>query len=296
MSQSIDQLVDALPASNMTVRALHALDFAVPGQWQNITGFDNMIRYVTGESDGELIARVRQRAVELYADKSQGYQRAVWLYQAVDSADSKLGMAAMAHKVGESIGFLSFLSKITPKADTAQSIDLSLKVIAELVAFCNANGFPGDSIMDFVRAVTDYQKENLVRMAGLVTFDGLIPLGTDYATKMINAVEGMSVSDLESNGTFQRIRNYLPGGDSTQTALNFIGQGVGSLRDYMGGFAGSHGITRDAVLGRLRGFIDFSEDKLDYLAGFIDMSTNYFEHTGIQSVSRSLIERAVGEV
>jgi hypothetical protein len=46
----------------------------------------------------------------------------------------------------------------------------------------------------------------------------------------------------------------------------------------------------------MRGVIDFSESKLDYLAAFLDISTNYMEHTGIQSVSRSLIERAVGEI
>jgi len=35
---------------------------------------------------------------------------------------------------------------ITPKADKAQTIDLSLKLVAELVAFCQINGIPGDSI------------------------------------------------------------------------------------------------------------------------------------------------------
>ena len=64
----------------------------------------------------------------------------------------------------------------------------------------------------------------------------------------------------------------------------------------MGGFAAQRGITLDGVLGRLSSFVDFSESKLDYLAAMLDMSTNYMEHTGIQSVSRSLIERAVGEI
>jgi hypothetical protein len=46
----------------------------------------------------------------------------------------------------------------------------------------------------------------------------------------------------------------------------------------------------------MRGVIDFSEGKFDLLAAFLDISTNYMEHTGIQSVSRSLIQRAVGEI
>src|SRR5437868_4421841 len=98
MNTSIDQLVDRLPSSGLTVRAIQLMDFAVPGEWQNVTGFDNMIRLVTGESDPELLGRVRNRALELFGDSSQGYQRAISIYEFVDNADSKIGLAAAAHK------------------------------------------------------------------------------------------------------------------------------------------------------------------------------------------------------
>ncbi|NES87636.1 MAG: hypothetical protein F6K10_43480, partial [Moorea sp. SIO2B7] len=91
MSKPIFELVDELPTNNMTVKMLRALDFVVPGEWQNIVGFENMIREVTGEDDEEMIQQIGDRAVWLYNDKSQGYQRAMWLYQTVDSADSALG-------------------------------------------------------------------------------------------------------------------------------------------------------------------------------------------------------------
>jgi hypothetical protein len=35
---------------------------------------------------------------------------------------------------------------------------------------------------------------------------------------------------------------------------------------------------------------------MEYVAAAIDVGTNYFEHTGIQSVSRRLISRAYGEI
>ena len=35
---------------------------------------------------------------------------------------------------------------------------------------------------------------------------------------------------------------------------------------------------------------------LHFVAAFIDETTDYYEHTGIQSVARSLIERAVNEI
>jgi len=63
---------------------LRALDFVAPGQWQNLVGFENTIRTVTGETDESLIQQIGERAIYLYNDRSQGYQRAMWLYQTVD--------------------------------------------------------------------------------------------------------------------------------------------------------------------------------------------------------------------
>jgi hypothetical protein len=42
--------------------------------------------------------------------------------------------------------------------------------------------------------------------------------------------------------------------------------------------------------------VEIADDKLDYVAAFLDMSTNYYEHTGIQTLAHRLIERAVAEI
>ncbi len=55
MSKAIFELVDQLPTSNMTTRALKSLDFVVPGEWNNLVGFENTIRDVTGEDDEDVI-------------------------------------------------------------------------------------------------------------------------------------------------------------------------------------------------------------------------------------------------
>ena len=111
MSKPIFERVDDLPTSGTTVMALKGLDFVIPGQWQNLTGFTNTIKTVTGETDPALVQAIGERAVALYNDKSQGYQRAMWLYETVDNAAGALGMAAMANKVGQNISFLGFLSR-----------------------------------------------------------------------------------------------------------------------------------------------------------------------------------------
>ena len=102
-TKPIDDLVDNLPTSNMTVYMLRALDSVVPGEWQNLVGFKDTVRAVTGETEKKTVKKIRDRALELYADPAQGYQRAMWIYQTVDSADSAIGAAAMANKIGEKI-------------------------------------------------------------------------------------------------------------------------------------------------------------------------------------------------
>ena len=73
MSKTVFQLVDTLPQDNMTVKALRALDFVVPGEWNNLVGFENTIRATT------LLAKlartdqqIGERAIYLYNDKSGG--------------------------------------------------------------------------------------------------------------------------------------------------------------------------------------------------------------------------------
>jgi hypothetical protein len=57
MSKAIYEIVDELPTDNMTVKVLKTLDFVVPGQWENLVGFENTIRQVTGETDEDMIVR-----------------------------------------------------------------------------------------------------------------------------------------------------------------------------------------------------------------------------------------------
>jgi hypothetical protein len=108
MSQSISKLVDNLPSSSVTVYMLRSLDFVVPGEWQNLIGFENTIRAVTGISDKHLIKEIGEQAIALYNDPKEVYQQTLWLYQTIDRADSAIGAAALANKVSEKISFSVF--------------------------------------------------------------------------------------------------------------------------------------------------------------------------------------------
>lgn len=295
MSKPIYKIVDDLPDASMTVRMLQALDWVVPGEWKNIVGFENTIKAVTGETDQQMIQKIGERAIALYNDKSQGYQRALWLYQTVDFVQGVTGFAALMAKVGESVSFLSFLDRLTPKADKTQAIDLGIKVVTEIACFCQINGLPGDSVGDFVESLADYRHEALMRMATLVCVDGLIPLGPDFLNKGLALLDRSGVSDLESSSRFNQIKEYIPG-KNTAEQLSFVQRGLSSVKDWSTSFVAEHSLTTDKVIGSLRGKLQGVEGHLDYLGAFIDMTVNYYEHTGTQSIARSLISRAAAEI
>jgi hypothetical protein len=56
----------------------------------------------------------------------------------------------------------------------------------------------------------------------------------------------------------------------------------------------------DGVSGYQRVFtqeqVTVADNRLDHVAAVLDMATNYFEHTSIQSVARRVISRAYGEL
>jgi len=294
VSKKIYEVVDRLPKGGLTVMALRSLDTFVPGQWDNLVGFDNTIRAVTGETDEAMVTAIGERAIALFNDRSQGYQRALWLYESVDAASGLLGAAAMANRIGQDT-FLGFLKNLTPKPEKAQTVDLCVKLVTEVVAFCQINGIPGDSLGDFLKALGDYSQESLMRMAALVAFDGVIPLGADFSSKALSAIKGMGPSELEKNQTFKGVQQEIPGKDATGK-LAFITESFEATRGWMDRFADEKGMTQERLVDNLSKFVEGSKGKLDYLGAFLDISVKYYEHTGVQTLTRRLIERAVAEL
>jgi hypothetical protein len=289
------QILQELDKSSWTTRALGMLDYIVPGQWEDVTSFERMIELETGESDQGVIQSVGEKAIEIYSDPSNGYQRAVWVFQAVDSVDQLAGTAAFAHKIGESWSVLKVLEKVTPKPDTIQSIDASLKFAAELTTFCLINGLPGDSFSDFASSLLNAAKEDIMRVAAFLTFDCVIPLGPDFISKILDAIESVSESDFANNGLFKSIQGYLPGG-SVAEHKQLVMDNVVANSGFLTGFVEEHGIEQQSMIERLRQYVDIADDKLDYLAATLDVMTDYYTHTGVQTVARRVAQRAYQEL
>jgi hypothetical protein len=293
--ENIHEILQELPEKSMTTRLLGGLDYLVPGEWENITNFETMIRRVTGEDDQELLQRVGERAIQLYKDPEQGYQRAVQIFRLVDDTSGLAGMAAMARKIGEGSDWFSFLADVTPKADTTQAVDAGVKLVAELGAFCFCNGIPGDSVGDFASALASNAKEESIRLAAWVVCDCMIPLGPDFLVKITDLLQELSDFDLGEHPRFARIMALLPG-SSVGEKRDLFKQNLGAATSAIAGFVETRGIEREGVLARLKDHLQVADDKLDYLAAGIDLTTNYFEHTGIQTVARRVITRAYGEI
>ena len=169
-----------------------------------------------------------------------------------------------------------------------------MKLVVEVVAFCMRNGLPGDNLGDFVKALTHYRDEARIRMAALICVDGLLPLGPDFLSKVLGALGAGGAAGLQQNETFQRVHSLIPGGGA-EGQLGFIQKGMQSAKDWMADFTAKNDLTPAKVLGGLQGFIDSAGAKLDYVAAFLDLTTDYYRHTGIQSVARSVIETLGGQ-
>jgi len=295
MTNNLEELLSSLPESNMTVRLLKGLDYIVPGEWNNVTELRAAIREATGESEDDVIGAIAGRAIELYMDPDTGYQRAVSLYSLVDSASTFAGFTSLAGKLGEDVEWLGFLQSVTPKVETTQAIDAGLKLACELAAFCSTNGLPGDSISDFIGAVASSAKEDKMRLAAWIACDCFLPLGPDFMLKIISTVENAAESDFLQSGLFQRVADFLPGGGVAEKK-DLVTNNLKAAEGYVNGFVSERGLTHDGVLAKIKEVIDVNEDRLDYAAAILDMSTNYFLHTGTQSVARRAITRAYGEI
>jgi len=286
----ISQLLEGLPTSSMTTRLLGLLDYAVPGEWTNVTRFDTLIQEVTGETDQALIQQVGEKAIALYADPQNGYQRAVTLFSLVNKESGLAGAATMAAKLGEGGGLLSMFSKLTPKPETTQAIDAVCKLGAELGAFVACNGIPGDGVADFVHAVSNYAKEEKIRLAAFVAFDCVLPLGATFLDKLTAAATKVSESSL-----FTALSSYLPGASDADKA-SVLARALSGVSGNLAGLAASANFSPASVLGKVKDVIDANESRAEYVAAAIDIGTNVFEHTGIQTVARRVVTRAYNEI
>ncbi|MCP9771772.1 hypothetical protein KBY66_03910 [Synechococcus sp. Tobar12-5m-g] len=295
MSRTVLERLERLPRRDLTVLALKGISTLVPGGWSNPTSADQLIREVIGSNDPELIRLVRARADQLSGARAEGYGRALSLYDAVNRSQHATGGLRFLANVTAGLPLLKRISSITPPSDTLQAVDLSLKVGAELLAFTQVNGLPGDSFGDFGAALADYAGEARVRMAALICFDGLLPLG-DQALQRLDGLLGAAGSgELRKLPAYGRMAALIPGrGDEAH--MGFLRKGVDQWLGWAGGFVGQLGLSGQKAVQALEGSIGPWQGRMDQLAAFLDAFTDTYAHTGVQAVARRLVERAAAEI
>lgn len=293
-SERLSDELEQLSKKSLTTLVLSGLDFVIPGNYQNANSLEDMVQMVTGDVRAGRLQAISNHVDQLYAENS-GASRAVWLYQIPDTADKAVAAASLANKIGDRVGILSFLSKMTPKADSSQTIDLCLKLTAEALAHLSLHGLNREAVGQWADALNQtetYSNESALRLAAIIGLDGLLPLGPDFLNIVTDKMSGKS-GDLgwTKNSTFKKLSEYIPGGDLA-SKTGFVGELIKKAASPIDSFVGRTGLTRDKVVGGLKKFTDFSDDKLDYVAAFLDASTDYMSHTGVQTVARHLVSQS----
>jgi hypothetical protein len=295
MSATVLERLERLPKRDLTVLALRGVATLVPGGWRNVTSAEDLIRDVLGSDDPELIRQVRERADLLSRARHEGYGRALSLYDAVNRSQKAAGGLRALANIGAALPLVRRLADLTPASDTLQAVDLSLKVAAEMLAFTQVNGLPGDSFADFGAALADYAGEARVRMAAMICFDALLPLGDRALERLDGLLGDVGSGDLHRLPAYGRIAPLLPGrGDGAH--LGFLRKGVDQWLGWAGGFTASMALNGQKAVQALETTLGPWQGSFEQLATFLDAFTDTYQHTGVQATARRLVERAVAEI
>ena len=295
----IDQKLRALPEQSVTTQTLSALDALLPGPWENVRSIDVMIRRATGHEGPGMVAQLAEGVARQGAQEPERFERALWIFETVDTLDKVVAGAAVAGKVTgllDGLGMLGGLGKLqalAPKPETTQAIDAALKLVAELLAFGTLQGMPKASVeglAQFVIALDQYAKADLTRFGAWVVLDGLLPLGPSFMQRIIHTVQDASKAKLGGSSLFDALADRLPG-DSSSQKQEFVTRALVATSDHVGRFVAAHGLTQEAVLAKL-GHVAQLAGGAEVVAAALDATTHYFAHTGAQTVARAMCVRA----
>ena len=295
MSATVLERLERLPRRNLTVLALRGISTLVPGGWKNQTSPEELISDVLGSDDLELVQQVRARADELSRARHEGYRRALSLYDAVNRSQKAAGGLRVLANVAGALPLVKRLAVLTPASQTLQAVDLSLKVAAEMLAFTQVNGLPGDSFAAFGDSLREYSGEARVRMAALVCFDALLPLGDNALHRLDGLLGQVGSRELHQLPSYAGMASLLPGrGDAAH--LSFVRRGVDQWLGWADGFVGDLGLSGQRAVRALDTTIGPWHGGMEQLATFLDAFTDTYSHTGVQAVARRLVERAAAEI
>ena len=294
MSTVLERL-DRLPRRNLTVLALKGISTLVPGGWHNTTSANELISSVLGSSDAALIAQVRARADVLSRARHEGYGRALSLYDAVNRSQKAAGGLRLLANVAAVLPLVKRAANLTPTSETLQAVDLSLKVAAEMLAFTQVNGLPGDSFAEFGASLGEYAGEARVRMAALICFDALLPLGDQALQRLDGLLGRVGQKELRLSPAYAGMAAMIPGrGDEAH--LGFLRRGVDQWLGWAAGFASALGLSGQKAVQALESSLGPWQGGFEQLATFLDAFTDTYQHTGVQAVARRLVERAAAEI
>jgi hypothetical protein len=295
MSATVLERLERLPRRNLTVLALRGISTLVPGGWHNLTSASELISEVMGSDDPELIQQVRSRADELSRARHEGYQRALSLYDAVNRSQKAAGGLRVLANVAGALPLVKRVATLTPASETLQAVDLSLKVAAEMLAFTQVNGLPGDSFAAFASSLNEYAGEARVRMAAMVCFDALLPLGDQALHRLDGLLGQVGNRQLHQLPAYAGMASLLPGrGEAAH--LSFLRRGVDHWLGWADGLIAELGLNGQRAVRALESTMGPWQGGMDQLATFLDAFTDTYAHTGVQAVARRLVERAAAEI
>ena len=134
-----------------------------------------------------------------------------------------------------------------------------------------------------------------MRIGAWIVVDGLLPLGPNFMVKISDTIREAADSTLAKNKVFDSVSKHIPG-DGVEEKRGFILQALAATSAWIGEFVAERGLTRELIIEKISTVVTVTEDTLDYVAAGLDASTNYYTHTGVQTVAREVVVKAHAEL
>ncbi len=273
---SIDLMLKSLAGDRVTPAALGLLEPITPGQWRNPT---SLLQLVMNEGATEQSApAIAERAEAVFAASTR-LQDALSIWHALDDRDPELSAEASGVPVG------SLLDKVEAPTTKEAAIDAAMKLVGELLAMASLADVDPESLAmpdGVLAALGEAASADDVRLAAWIAIDGVLTLGDGFMETIGAACEDHQA--VIESPVFERIADAIPGESVEQKcahAFSFLEAAAPLINQ----FVSSHSLTQDAVQSAFANALAV-EASSSNIAALLESTTDYFAHTGLQSVAR----------
>ncbi|MEL6182276.1 MAG: FHA domain-containing protein, partial [Myxococcota bacterium] len=162
----------------------------------------------------------------------------------------------------------------------------------EVLAYTRMRGIARADLGVWLQALQteQYDGPGKVRTMAWIAFEGMLPLGTDFMPILVAGVEAIPLEELGSNALFARLARIAPGTTLEDKRSYLLGV-LHGVTPWVQGVVSRRGLTQEAISAQVAKWLTAVAGGTPAMGLAADALTDYFAHTGVQTVATVAIEQ-----